>query len=107
MTAPPERSRYLLPLGYLLLGVAWVLASAFVLGRSDGTTLASRIDGSLQGLGLVFVSAALLSLLVARRGKSWLPAAWRASYSRGLLRPYLIFAVTALGMLLAGVVLYQ
>ena len=107
MKAPSDRSRYLLPLGYLMVGVAWVLASAFVLGRSDGTTFASRINGSLQGLGLVFMSAALLWLLVARRGKSWLPVAWRASYSRGLFRPYLIFAVTALGMLLAGVVLYQ
>ena len=107
MAAPPGRSRSLLPLGYLLVGVAWVLASTFLLGESDGATPGSRVAGALQGLALVVASAGLLWLLVARPRAPWLPTAWKRSLAGGLLRPYLVFVVTALGVLLAGAVLYQ
>lgn len=106
MAAPPGRSRFLLPLGYLLVGAAWVLGSALVLGRSDGAGFGSRVAGSLQGVALVSIAAALLWVLVR-------PRAGQSSVTRqrpqagGLLRPYLVFVVTALGVLLAGVLLYQ
>ena len=106
MTAPPAPSRDLLPFGYLIAAVVGVVGWTYLLATDASKSLGAILRASLGGLGFVAATAALLYLLQSRwrpvRFPAWLPA----PVGRAEIRPYLIFAIAVLGVLLAGHALY-
>jgi PAS domain S-box-containing protein len=106
MRIPPLlRSRIVLPLAYLVSGIAWVVGSDAVLGEATQLSLLAQVAGSLKGIAFVAVSAALLFAVQAwPTGES---AAAAALPARSPARPLLIFLITAVGIAVAGVVLYR
>ena len=107
MNAPPGRTRYLLPLAYLVVGVAWVVGSDFVLGGGSGLTRGLQLVGTAKGVFFVLASTVLLIVVQAWPRETALPVPLPAKLGEAAIRPLLIFLVTAMGVVLAGFVLYQ
>jgi PAS domain S-box-containing protein len=106
MSTPGGQSRFFLPLGYLLVGVAWIVGSDYVLGESTSVPSVAHLVASLKGVLFVVATAALLFVVQAPRHGSSSSTRLPAQLGGGVLRPYLIFSITCAGVLLAGLMLY-
>jgi PAS domain S-box-containing protein len=101
------RSRYVLPLVYAVAGVTWVVGSDYILGATVDISLRAQLAASVKGVAFVLVSAFLLYVVQA-----W-PAPARSAdrpappSSQPSMRPFLIFAITAAGVCLAGWMIFQ
>ncbi len=105
MKEPAGQSRYFLPLGYLLLGVAWIVGSDYLLGVATDVPDAAHWIASTKGILFVLASAALLFVVQSPRIQK--SARLAPQSGGGVLRPYLIFGITGVGVMLAGITLYQ
>ena len=105
MKEPEGQSRYFLPLGYLLLGVAWIVGSDYLLGVATDVPDAAHWIASTKGILFVLASAALLFVVQSPRIQK--SARLAPQSGSGVLRPYLIFGITGVGVMLAGITLYQ
>ena len=105
MKEPEGQSRYFLPLGYLLLGVAWIVGSDFLLGLATEVPDAAHWIASTKGILFVLATAALLFVVQSPRIQKSARVAPQSG--SGVLRPYLIFGITGVGVMLAGITLYQ
>jgi PAS domain S-box-containing protein len=107
MIARSARSRYLLPLTYLLAGVAWVVGSDSLIGHT-GVDVRVQLAASAKGVAFVVLCALLLFVVQA-----WPDPAKRASDSaqerrrRSPWRPLLIFLISAAGVGAGGYTLYR
>ena len=108
MNAPPGRSRYLLPLAYLILGVGWVVGFRLHPGR--GRRPQPRPAARRHGEGHLLRTG--VHRPAGRSCRAWpreapLPERLSANLGGAALRPFLIFLLTAIGVVLAGSVLYH
>lgn len=106
MPAPQGRSRYFLPLIYLICGVTWVVGTDYALGEVTQLPLGLQFIASAKGVAFVLASTLMLLLVQAWPRGAPLPGQPRARVG-GFLRPIAIFLITAVGVVLAGYVLYQ
>ncbi len=107
MKAPEERSRYFLPLGYLLFGVAWIVGSDYLLGVATDVPAAAYWIASSKGILFVVATAALLFIVQSPRIREMSSARLSPQSGGGVLHPYLIFAIACVGVLVSGLMLYQ
>jgi len=105
--APEGQSRYFLPLGYLLLGVAWIVGSDYLLGVATEVPDAAHWIASTKGILFVLATAVLLFVVQSPRIRTLSSAHQPPQSGSGVLRPYLIFGITGVGVMLAGITLYQ
>ncbi len=107
--SPVRKSRVhlWLPLLYLVVGIAWVLGSDFVLNAAMLGPGAVGVVGSLKGTIFVALSALLLYIVTSRQPVPDAPRVLPASRIGGLLRPVLIFLLAALGIAASGWVIYR
>ena len=105
MKEPEGQSRYFLPLGYLLLGVAWIVGSDYLLGVATDVPDAAHWIASTKGILFVLATAVLLFVVQSPRIQK--SARLAPQSGGGVLRPYLIFGITGVGVMLAGITLYQ
>ena len=107
MNSPIVRSRYFMPLAYLVAGVTWVVGSDYLLGQESDINLRAQFVASAKGVAFVVVSALLLYAVQNWPRATASPGRLPARLGGGSLRPFVIFVITALGVALAGYVLYQ
>lgn len=107
MKAPEERSRIVLPLGYLILGVAWIVGSDYLLGAATDVPDAAHWIASTKGILFVLATAALLFVVQSPRIRKMTSARLSPQSGASVLRPYLIFAIACIGVLVSGLMLYQ
>jgi PAS domain S-box-containing protein len=103
MDAPSGRSRYVLPLAYLIAGSVWVIGSDELLdvGASDDY---AQWFATSKGILFVALSAALLFAAQAWPAQQQID---RDPARRGVWRAVLVFIVCAVGVGVFGYSLYQ
>ena len=107
MKAPEGQSRFVLPLGYLLLGVAWIVGSDYLLGVATDVPDAAHWIASTKGILFVLATATLLFVVQSPRIRKMSAARLSSQSGASVLRPYLIFAIACIGVLVSGLMLYQ
>jgi PAS domain S-box-containing protein len=107
MKSRPDRSRLILPLAYAVAGVAWVVGSDYILGEAVDISLRAQLAASAKGVVFVLVSAFLLYVVQAWPSPAIPVDSSAQASSRRSYRPFLIFAITAAGVCLAGWMVFQ
>jgi hypothetical protein len=87
--------------------VAWIVGSDYLLGVATDVPDAAHWIASTKGILFVVATAARLFVVQSPRIKNMSSSRPSLHSGGGALRPYLIFAITGVGVMLAGVTLYR